>query len=102
MSSQQCSEQIKIFVQSVVMAKVVQGTIKNSFPRLNVEIVKENPKENPSLSDAVVISDLYDSCVEPLTDLVVPLSIKIKAVLYVSFEKDRVGNTQDSYDWSQD
>lgn len=100
MSSQQYSEQIKLFTDSEVMAKVVQGRIKDSFPRLTVEITEEAPKENPKLTKAVIITGLYDACVEPLTDLVVPLAMQIKAVLYVLFDEDPVGNVNDCYDWS--
>jgi len=102
MLSRQYTDRVKIFTRSEVMAKVVRGAILKDFPRLTVETGKESPKENPSLTDVVVISGFYNSCVEPATDLIVSLAIKAKAVLYVLFDKDRVGNTHSPYDWSRD
>jgi hypothetical protein len=102
MSSQAYSEQIKLFTDSEVIAKVVQEKIAASFPRLTVEITEEAPKENSKLTKAVIITGLYNACVEPLTDFVVPLAMQINAVLYVLFDKDPARNMNDCYDWSQD
>lgn len=102
--SSQCNDCIKIFIQSSVMAKIVQGKILKDFPRLNVTIGKESPRENSRLTSAVTVSDIYDSCVEPLTDMVLLLAVD-KAVIYVLFDKDPAGNTHDLYDlydWSQE
>ena len=100
MSSQQNSNQIKLFTESSVMARVVKAKIKNSFPKLTVKLAKETPKENPGVTNVVIVTGIYDACVTPLTDLVVPLAIEINVVLYILFDKDLAGNMNDCYDWS--
>lgn len=82
------------------MAQVVKTKIKNDFPRLNVVIAKETPKENPKLTNAITITGLYNACVEPLTDFLVPLAMNNNAVLCVMFDKDPAGNTETRHNFS--
>jgi len=100
MASQQCSEQIKLYLQSPIMAKVVQAKIKNSFPRLNIVVAQEVAKENPKLTNTITITGLYNACVEPLTEFLVPFAMDNNAVLCVMFDKDPAGNTETRHDFS--
>lgn len=99
MSSQR-SEQVKLYIQSYVIAKVIQTKIKNDFPRLSVTLTGEAPKENSSLKHCITITELYDACVDSLTDFVVPFAMDNNAILRVMFDKDPAGNTETCHDFS--
>ena len=100
MPVQTYSEQVKLYIQSPVMARVVQAKIKNDFPKLTVALTQEAPKENPKLANAITITGLYDACVEPLTDFVVPFAMDNNAILRLMFDKDPAGNTETCHDFS--
>lgn len=100
MSSQQCSERVKLYLQSSVMAQVVKARIKNDFPKLTVVLTREVAKENPKLTNALTVTGLYDACVEPLTDFLVPFAMDNNAILCVMFDKDPAGNTETRHNFS--